>query len=133
MTKILMGVLAVTVLLCGVLFYRYDREKEERVKAQAALSQVQLTLTTERENVKRQAAEIVDLNVRFMTVQSRADALINQMNGYRDRERLLQKKPKTIERLANAATGRMFNDILRASSGGDNQDSTTEPVTNTDN
>lgn len=133
MTKILIGVLAVMVILCGVLFYRYDHEKEERVKAQAALSQVQLTLATERENLKRQAAEIVDLNVRFMTVQSRADVLINQMNGYRDRERLLQKKPKTIERLANAATDRMFNDILRASSGGDNQDSTTEPVTNTDN
>jgi hypothetical protein len=111
------------------LFYLYDGEKEDRIQAEAALGQVTLTLEVERENMQRQAENLLALNLKTASIQSETDVLINQLNGYRSREKLLQKKPKTIERLANAATRGVFNDILRASSGGDDKDSTTDPVT----
>jgi hypothetical protein len=111
------------------LFYLYDGEKEERIKVEAALGQVTLTLAVERENLQTQAANLLALNLKTASIQSKTDVLINQLNGYRGREKLLQKKPKSIERLANAATTGVFNDILRASSGGDGKDSTSDPVT----
>ena len=111
------------------LFYLYDGEKEDRVKAEAALGQVTLTLAVERKKLQTQADDLLALNLKTASIQSETDVLINQLNGYRGREKLLQKKPKSIERLANAATRSVFNDILRASSGGDGKDSTPDPVT----
>lgn len=115
------------------LFYLYGQEKEKRVKAESALGQVNLTLAIERENSQRQADKLLLLNTDMALIQSRSDMLTNQMNEYRDREKLLQKRPKSVERLANAATNRVFNGILRASSSTYDKDKTAKPGTDSGN
>lgn len=132
MLRLLSVALCGTLISSASLFYLYDSEKTDRIKAESALESAQLTLVVERENYQRQADKLLLLNTDMALVQSRSDMLTNQLNGYRDREKLLQKKPETIERLANAATAGVFNDILRASSGGDNQSKASDSSTDTD-
>lgn len=115
------------------LFYLYDNEKENRIKSESALQQVKVTLQSQKDDFNLQIEKNTALNVRMTAVQIKADIAQNELDTYRNREKLLQKKPKAIERLANAATNKLWDDILRASSGRKDSDKKAEASTDTTN
>jgi len=131
--KLLGGSLVILIILLGIIFKLYDHEKEERIKAIAAFNQAEATRKAQLADFKAQSIKLNVLNVKMAENRIQADIINNQLNGYRSREKLLQKKPKSIERLANAATKRVFNNILRATSSRDGKDKATAASADTDN
>ena len=115
----LIGFSGIMTIISGLLFWAYSHESEERVKAQAALESTQFELKKQRENFLTQIDKNDKLNTEFLILRNEYDKTNSELNGYRDREKLLQKRPESIERLANAATVRVFNDICSASGGCD--------------
>lgn len=101
----------ISLALAASLWFVYNQwqgEVEQRIKAQAAHQQL-------KQVYEQQVRQLNTLNDRMMTIQSERDVAVNKLNGYRDRERILLERPESVERLANAATKRVFSDIKSAS------------------
>jgi len=102
----------------------------EKIKAQQSLEMAKLSLTEIKKDFTEQSIKNDLLNVDVGRISQERDQANAKLNSYRDRENVIKKKPRLIERLANRATASMFNNIC-SSSGGDCKNTT--PKANTDN
>ena len=124
-TKIFGVVTAVLLAASCGLFYLWDSEKTERIRFEQAYDQLEVTHKEMKADFEEQVERNTELNRTLVRVEIERDQVNNQLNGYRDREKLLKRKPKTIERLANAATQRLFIDFHTLTTG-ESEDTATE-------
>ena len=127
-TKYISIFAGIMTVISGLLFWAYSYESERRIKAETALETVKFQMERQRSDFLSQVSKNDKLNAEFLTLRNEYDKSNSELNGYRDREKLLQKRPESIERLANAATMRVFNDICSAS-GGCSKDNSAETGT----
>ena len=113
--------IAILVLSLGAAGKLYLNERDDRIKAETSLETTKLTLKATVANFKAQALLSNQLNIAISKITMEKDIAISKLNSYRSRENVIKKNPKLIERLANSATKRMFNDLC-SSSGGDCKD-----------
>lgn len=129
MSKYLIVAILVLLSITGGVFTLYLGERDERIKAEINLESTKLTLETTITNFNNQVTLNNGLNIDVAKITFEKDVAISELNGYRSRENVIKKKPKLVERLANAATKRMFNDLC-TSSGGNCKDKTAKSKSN---
>ena len=125
MVKPLIAVIVVLLLMLTYVSNSYLNKRDELIKSNQALNTLTATHNIIIEDFKNQSTKLENLNREFGAIQVKKDIAVSKLNEYRGRENVVSKKPKTIERLANAATKRMF-DNLCSSSGGDCGSKTTK-------
>lgn len=121
MIKALSSVIAILVICLGLITNTYLNNRDELTKAEQANDSLQLTLDATVSDFKSQGTKLESLNFELDKIQTEKDVAYNKLNEYRSRENVVKKKPKAIERIANAATKRMFIDLC-SSTGGNCQD-----------
>lgn len=108
---LLSRVLGVVIIVLGAAtaftYYNWQNELEERIRIEAKYYQLNLIYES-------QAKQVNQLNSRLAFIQSERDVAVSKLNGYRNREEVLLKRPESVERLANAATKRLFADFKAA-------------------
>lgn len=124
MIKLLSGVIAIISLALYFIFNMYMSANDDKVKAEQSLEMTVVALKEIKTDFSNQVSENGALNNKLGKITTERDFANQKLNGYRDREYVVSKKPKAIERLANRATSSMFNNIC-AASGGDCQNKTT--------
>lgn len=129
-TKILSIFSACSIVVIIIIFNLYMSANNEKIKAQQSLEVAKLSLTEIKKDFTEQSIKNDLLNIDVGRISQERDQVNAKLNSYRDRENVIKKKPKLIERIANRATASMFNNIC-AASGGDCKNKTTKA--NTDN
>ena len=117
MLNTLIGTVVVLLVAIGLVGNAYLGKRDELTRSKQAYSSLKVTHDGTVDGFKKQATRLEVLNLELGSIQVEKDVAINKLNEYRGREHVVSKKPKAIERLANAATKRMFNDLCTASGG----------------
>lgn len=133
LTKMLGGVSLVLGVLLTVVYLMWQSEMEARVLAQGQVKQLNSTIEYQRKEFEKQKEIAQTLNNDMTALRIERDTVVNKLNEYRNREKIVLEKPKSVERLANAATKRLFNDIYTESGGSVKTDTTEARTDNTDN
>lgn len=94
--------------------WAYLDQRDESVRLALELKQKEAIVEQLGAQFRAQVQRLNQAQEEMLLIRLERDKIANQLESYKRREHVVQTKPKAVERLANDATERVFNDIYRA-------------------